>query len=29
MVREQWHRAKSYVVHGWMLDRAAAARAVI
>jgi len=27
MLREQGHRAKSYVDHGWMLDRAAAARA--
>ena len=29
MLREQGHRAKSYVDHGWMLDRAAAARAGI
>ena len=27
MLRERGHRAKSYVDHGWMLDRAAAARA--
>src|SRR3977135_2008696 len=27
MVRERGHVAKSYVDHGWMLDRAAAARA--
>jgi len=29
MLREQGHRAKSYVDHGWMLDRAAASRAGI
>ena len=29
MLRDQGHRAKSYVDHGWMLDRAAAARAGI
>jgi epoxyqueuosine reductase len=29
MLREQGYRAKSYVDHGWMLDRAAAARAGI
>jgi epoxyqueuosine reductase len=29
ILREQGHRAKSYVDHGWMLDRAAAARAGI
>jgi len=29
MLRDQGHRAKSYIDHGWMLDRAAAARAGI
>jgi epoxyqueuosine reductase len=29
MLREQGHMAKTYVDHGWMLDRAAAARAGI
>jgi epoxyqueuosine reductase len=29
MLREQGYRAKSYIDHGWMLDRAAAARAGI
>jgi len=29
MLRQQGHRAKSYVDHGWMLDRAAATRAGI
>jgi epoxyqueuosine reductase len=29
MLHEQGHRARSYVDHGWMLDRAAAARAGI
>ena len=29
LLREHGHRAKSYVDHGWMLDRAAAARAGI